>query len=108
MFLFFKGSANNAVRITDRVAIHRTLSNIAGLFGVIFHHILKADVPINVANKEIVILIFKRIIPRVTPTSLECLFYLTFEDTSLSRIFSTEIFKNKIVKILNIRLILSG
>ena len=71
-FLFFPFST---VGITYRGAVHRTLFNIAaGLFGVIFHHILEADIPIDVANQELVILRFERIIPRETPTPLKSLF----------------------------------
>ena len=58
---------------------------------MVFHHIFKADDPIEVAYNEIIILVvFDRIIPGITSTPLESLFDLTLKDTSLSRIFPEE------------------
>ena len=44
---------------------------------IIFHHIIKADVSIEVAYNQVIILVFERIIPRIASTPLESLFDLT-------------------------------
>ena len=97
MFCFFKRGADNTVRIADRVTIHGTLFDIAVILGMIFHHIFKADVSIEVAYNQVIILVFERIIPRIASTPLESLFHLTLKDTSLSRIFPEENLKNTMI-----------
>ena len=64
---------------------------------MIVHHIFKADVSIEVAYNQVIILVFERIIPWIASTPLESLFDLTLKGTSLSRIFPEENFKNTMI-----------
>ena len=88
MFRFFKRGADNTVRIAYKVAIHRTLGHIAVILGMIFHHIFKANVSIDIAYNQVIILVLERIVPGITSTPLVSLFDLTLKDTSLSGIIS--------------------
>ena len=97
-FRFFKGGADNTVRIADRVTIHGTLPDITVILGTIFHYIFKADNPIEVAYSEVIILVVSEgIIPGIASTPLESLFDLTLKGTSLSRIFPEENLKNTMI-----------